>query len=494
MDKSLQFCFNIEARNDEFYETAFKCQPFTRSDAICTDESVRTQFNALSSYIDASMIYGSDELTATRLRSNEKGEMLVHEIGPTLPTRKQCGFSSNHGENPRDLVGGDVRAIEQPGLASMHSLFVSEHNRIARQFSTTFPTLSDEDIYQISRKIVTAEIQNIVYSEFLPVVLGKTVMETFKLNLPSEAAQRSIYNDRVDPTISNEFATVAFRFGHSLIPNLMLPSRNPIRSNDNCPLKDNFFKFEEFVMGSDKSGKAWQNLLVGMLRQESPAMDASMSHSVIDFLFCKDKGCRLPGGFGQDLASRNIQRGRDHGLPSYMKFREFCGLDVQSDWLKTPAEISRKNWNNLKEVYEKVADIDAFSGGLSEEPVEGGLIGPTFACILGIQFSKLKEGDRFFFTHSKGGVNNEQGLSAELKAVIRKRTLGDIICDNAHLLNSLPKAVMDYNPSVEEEQCSTRPDINFAEKFGWFYIFFSANFIYIYFNDWPEKFYISSLS
>ena len=89
-----------------------------------------------------------------------------------LPTRKQSGFDSMHGEHPEDLVAGDVRAMEQPGLASMHTLFLSEHNRTAKLIKGRQSNLSDEEIFQTARQIVGAEIQNIVYNEFLPVVLG----------------------------------------------------------------------------------------------------------------------------------------------------------------------------------------------------------------------------------------------------------------------------------------------------------------------------------
>ena len=84
-------------------------------------------------------------------------------------------------------------------------------------------------------------MQNIVYNEFLPVVLGKPTMEKYELNLSVDMEEDTVYNTSVDPTIANEFATVAYRFGHSLIPNLLLPSKSPMRtSHTSCPLHDFF--------------------------------------------------------------------------------------------------------------------------------------------------------------------------------------------------------------------------------------------------------------
>ena len=252
MIEELRFCFNIDASNDMFFMNKTQCLPLTRSDAICTGSNKREQFNAITAFIDGSNVYGSDEETARRLRTKVGGEMRSNGIGPTLPTRKECGFGSNLPEEPEDLVAGDVRAIEQPGLASMHSLFLNEHNRIATLLKEKNQNFSDEEIYQIVRKVIGAELQNIVYSEFLPVVLGSEAVAKFNLKLPELESGETVYDPAVNPTVANEFATVAFRFGHSLIPNQILPDLSPIRTHSiSCPMKDNFFKFEEFILGSD---------------------------------------------------------------------------------------------------------------------------------------------------------------------------------------------------------------------------------------------------
>ena len=211
--EELRFCLNIDTQNDDFFSGKSSCHPFTRSEAICTEDGSREQFNAITSFIDASNIYGSDNETAQKLRSKIDGQLLTHDLGPVLPTRGQSHFDSNplHGEHPEDLVAGDVRALEQPGLASMHSLFVNEHNRIAKMIKENKPELQDESIYQLARKLVGAEIQNIAYSEFLPVVLGNDIMEKYKLNLPKNIYESTVYKPSVDATIANEFATVAYR-------------------------------------------------------------------------------------------------------------------------------------------------------------------------------------------------------------------------------------------------------------------------------------------
>ena len=87
-------------------------------------------------------------------------------------------------------------------------------------------------------------------------------------------------------------------------------------------------------------------------------------------------------------------------------------------------------------------------------------MGDTFACIIGLQFAALKEGDRFFFTHASSGSNEERGLPTPVKAAIRKRKLGDIMCDNTETESS-PAFVM--RQDQQNETCSDKPTLGFQD-------------------------------
>ena len=70
-----------------------------------------------------------------------------------------------------------------------------------------------------ARRINIRQYQHIVYNEFLPIVLGRETMRKF--NLPAgrgESFSDVPYDDNLDPRVSNEFASAAFRVGHTLIP------------------------------------------------------------------------------------------------------------------------------------------------------------------------------------------------------------------------------------------------------------------------------------
>lgn len=47
--------------------------------------------------------------------------------------------------------------------------------------------------------------------------------------------------------------------------------------------------------------------------------------------------------------------------------------------------------------------MDLFTAGVSEIPVQGGKVGPTFACMIGKQFRSLKTGDMFYYENDEVG-------------------------------------------------------------------------------------------
>ena len=80
------------------------------------------------------------------------------------------------------LLTGDSRVTEHPFLTVIHTIWVREHNRIATMLYNSNPVLSDEAIFQQARKIVIAELQHIIYSEYLPTIIGIiTFIAVFRL-------------------------------------------------------------------------------------------------------------------------------------------------------------------------------------------------------------------------------------------------------------------------------------------------------------------------
>lgn len=113
----------------------------------------------------------------------------------------------------------------------MHTIWLREHNRIARRLRRINPHWRGEKLYQQARKIVGAEMQHITFEHWIPAVLGVKV----------EPYQG--YNPNLDATISNVFATAALRFGHTLIQPQLERLDSSYNSIPQGPLKlrDAFF-------------------------------------------------------------------------------------------------------------------------------------------------------------------------------------------------------------------------------------------------------------
>ena len=105
---------------------------------------------------------------------------------------------------------------ENLALTSMHLLWVRQHNHVADQLAVLSPDGHDGKIYYETREIIVAQIQHVTYNEFLPVLLGEQIMDAAGLTLTTEGYYDS-YDETVDGSISNVFASAAFRMGHSML-------------------------------------------------------------------------------------------------------------------------------------------------------------------------------------------------------------------------------------------------------------------------------------
>jgi peroxidase len=191
----------------------------------------RQQLSEVTSWPYDSTVYGSDEKRAHALRRYDGSDKLRTSAGNLLPLITE-GLPNAGGPSDTPFLAGDVRANEQVGLTSMHTLFVREQNRIADELAKRHPRWDGEHIYQATRRMVGAEIQVITYKEFLPVLLGKNALSHYHG-----------YKPRVDASIRNEFTTAAYRFGHSALSPviLRLDSHENVIPEGNMPLRDAYF-------------------------------------------------------------------------------------------------------------------------------------------------------------------------------------------------------------------------------------------------------------
>lgn len=393
--------------------------PFARAlfdHSTGTDASnPRQQENEITSWIDGSMVYGSDEERALALRVSADSAFLKTSTGNLLPFNTDDLTNANgFVTDPATLfVAGDVRVNEQVGLAVMHTLFVREHNRIAQNILDNNPNKTGEQAYQDARRLVIGKIQKITLYDWLPALLGANPIPAY----PG-------YDDTLNATIYNEFSAAAYRLGHSMINDELwrLDASGEEIADGHLSLAEAFFTAPSVLTSED----SLDPILRGLATQEHQKLDPLIAHPLRNFLFGE------PGLGGLDLASLNIQRGRDHGLPSYNDMREAMGLarvsafsDITSD-----ADLAQA----LSDTYGSVDDIDLWVGGLSEDAFGNSQLGELFTQMIAWQFQLLRDGDRFWYENDLKLEEIMQVQLSSLAQIIRDNTgVGTEIQDNVFL-------------------------------------------------------------
>ncbi|KAG8178616.1 hypothetical protein JTE90_014207 [Oedothorax gibbosus] len=326
----------------------------------------------------------------------------------------------------------DPRVNVHPALTCMHILFSREHNSLSRGLKKINPGWDNERLYQEARRIVGALVQIITYKEYIPLIIGPYYFREYDLHV--RRFSRTSYDPDVRPGIYNEFNSAAFRFGHSMIHSFFQEVADNSKNSTGFWLKDGFlFPFGLF------SGQL-DGLVAGLFKSLPERVDRHIVRDVTQHLY-QTRGSNS----GLDLTSININRGRDHGIPGYTSLLAHCGGPLDASWEDLENLFQEGLVPAFREVYEHPADIDLFSGGLAERHVPGGLVGPTFACVLATQFHTLKYGDRFYFEHKRQAGSFSR---AQLQA-IRAMTLTHVICRNTKIKDAQPRAmwfIHDNNP------------------------------------------------
>jgi hypothetical protein len=466
--------------------------------------SARQQTNTISSYIDGSSVYG---VTQTRLDWLRKGASLLLTRDGYLPRATARGAAGTApamdlmgpllGHSARAVVAGDVRANENIALTAIHTLFAREHNRIVAALPLT---LSAKRRFEIARRFVGAEIQYITYTQFLP-ALGVQLD-------PYEG-----YDPNVDAALSNEFAVVGYR-AHS-----MIHGEFDVKVKARTYSPEQLRRFRREGIAIDKVGAtleltvplnvAFGNpdllhaigvgpVLSSLAAEREYKNDEQIDNSLRSVLFeILKPGVTDPAACGkpivkptcfagvQDLGAIDIQRGRDHGMPSYNGLRRAYGLAPQNSFTgvtgetteRFPPSLAADRANpvddpqslefvrledadgkviplgsddareeavvgirrttlaaRLRALYGSVDKLDAFVGMLSESHVPGTEFGELQLAMWKKQFEALRDGDRFFYLNdpllptleSRYGLNYSQSLANIIRLNTGARPQADV--------------------------------------------------------------------
>jgi len=481
----------LEQFQDDLGQIEFARTPAAPGTGVTTP---RQELNTISSYIDASQVYGSTPARLDWLRNgpvdgnpsnNQATLLLPNNYLPRADARGNAAtappmdlFGNQVGNPASAVVAGDARANENVALTALQTLFAREHNRIVALLPAILP---QEQRFQIARRVVGAEIQYITYTQFLP-------------TLGVQLAPYTGYKLGVNASEENEFATVGFR-AHSMVHGEFEPTV-PAGTYSDTQLA----QFQAEGITIEKSGSdvtlvipldvAFGNPallqqvglgpILGSLGEHQYNNDEQIDNSLRSVLFEVPKpGIPDPTVCGEpivnpdcfadvaDLGADDIERGRDHGMPTYNDLRKAYGLAPVTSFtqitgestdvlpagltINTPSildfvQLRDENGNviplgspdaqedavvgirrttlaaRLKAIYGSVDKLDAFVGMVSEKHVAGTEFGPLQLAIWKRQFEALRDGDRFFYLDDPGLT-----LIRALFGIDYRHSLADIV-------------------------------------------------------------------
>jgi peroxidase len=410
--------------------------PFYRSEvrAGTGTGNPRQQSNLNTSWLDASMVYGGDSVRARWMRTFSNGKMKT-SAGNFLPWNTITGefsapidpnspdMTNDGGKTIKTFIAGDVRAAEHPGITGLHTLFVREHNRICDRLVKQ-GLKNDELIYQLARKEVGALIQAITYQEFLPAIGIKLSNYTG-------------YKASVRPDITNIFATAGYRIGHTMVADDIFLRNNLCQEVEPGELD----LVDVFWTPSAVITYQLEPFLKGFASHTQYETDTRINSVLRNFLFGNPADTTR---FGIDLASLNIQRGRDHGLPDYNTVRKFYTGSQVTDFPQITKDTAQTA--SLKRLYGDVNNIDLWIGILSEDHLANASVGFTMNQILKAQFEHLRDGDYYFYL-------NDPFLPFLTRIQVSKTKFSDVIKRNTTLTNLQDNVFFTQEcPGDEEEE------------------------------------------
>jgi peroxidase len=448
-------CFNIPIPEDDYHNKDQECIPFLRSAAGLREDQCysgpREPINLQTHWLDLSNIYGSNPAQAANVRLFEGG-LLKYSLHPEsdkhqLPRRPGSDCPSYSKRLEKCFVAGDPRAEDNAFLTSIHALFLREHNRVAYELASLNPQWDDETLYQEARRIVTAEYQHIIFSDYLPNLIGRENAAEYGL-MPLKNGYTYEYDGNIFPSVINEYSTAAMRFCHALVPHHLQ------KATSNYELfhekKTNYYIFNT-TLSFYYPDAPLRGSIVQPSYYPSPQVNYDLNNYLFDGIFPDSRRFSLP--------ALNIQRGRDHGLPSYNEFRRECGLKYAysfDDLDNIPPYVIER----LRSVYADVNDIDLWSGIVSEYPIKEAVLGPTAACIVARQYKDWKVADQWYY---EAGDNEWIRFTPRQLSEIRKSLLARLLCDNLDItfVQKWPFLVANYENN-ELIDCNDIPRVDLS--------------------------------
>lgn len=417
--------FEVPIRDDDSWPERPMLVRRTRRDPTRppTDTSkTPTYVNTETHWWDGSQLYGSDQATLMKVRSGKDGKLVIGGDG-LLPVDPFTGI---------DITG--VSGNWWIGLAMLHTVFTLEHNAICDRLRQKNPSWSDEELFSHARLVNAALMAKIHTTEWTTALLPhKTTQAVLHGNwltiprsqtdhhgVPYSMTEEFVAVYRMHPLMPDEF-TFRSETGGNVIMQRTLPEVLDKHSRDilqKVSLPDLFYSFGVSHPGAITLHN-YPRFLQRLERGDAPLID---------------------------LASVDIMRDRERGVPRYNAFRRLIDMPPA----KTFEELTdNKEWaEEIRRVYENDIERVDLMVGLYCEPLPKGFgFSETAFRIFILMATRRLKSDRFFTVDYNSKVYTQAGLDW-----IEENTMSTIIARHfPSLKRYLGKKVNAFHPWVVQD-------------------------------------------
>ncbi len=379
--------------------------PRTRSDPSAAADGPPTFVTDDTHWWDGSQVYGRDPAFAAALRSGEHGKLKLDAQG-LIPQEI---------ESHVDLTG--VAGNFWVGLALLHSLFMREHNAVCDHLRATHPELSDDELFDKARLVVAALMAKIHTVDWTPAIIAHpttvTALRTNWWGLEGRRLDRLIgrrtSNEviRGIPGSPTDLHGVPFQLTEEFVAVYRMH-----------PLIPDEFSFRS--LADDATLQECTLPEIGVQHVRERLTEMSMSDVLYSF------GTMHPGaitlhnfprflqhfdradGSLVDLASIDVLRVRERGVPRYNEFRRLLHLKAYGtfeEMADTPEHAA-----DLRRVYSDPEEVDTMIGMYAEKKPKGFGFSDTAFRIFILMASRRLESDRFFTSDYRPEIYTKEGI------------------------------------------------------------------------------------
>ncbi|GFN94573.1 dual oxidase [Plakobranchus ocellatus] len=390
----------------------------------------RRQINKASSYIDGSFLYGTSMVRTEFLREAHTGKLACEDRFGNFPLRNDVNlpyhpFTYHHYKSEKLWRLGDTHAFENPAVLSLSVLFYRYHNNIAHETRKWRQNPTSDEIFERARRWVIGTMQKIIVYDWLPRLVGRS--------LPKYTG----YKPWVKSDVTDIFDAGAINYIMTLIPPA-IPQIDKhcklrrVNGHEACRLCNTYWKSMDILYNIHDQEAGMVEILRGLSAQLAERDD----NYVVEDYRSKFYGPHYHPD--HDAVLLAIMKGRDFGLPDYNSVRETMGLKAKTSFEEINPQLSRENpelVRAFKRLHNnKLSKVDLFVGGMMETTPSGP--GELFTNILIDQFTRLRDGDRFWFENKDNGLFSDEDRESLMNitlSYVMQNTTGSMMNDDLQL-------------------------------------------------------------